>query len=152
MIDTELAGFLREGLSIHLATRDARLQPSGARAAAIQVDADGRHVVVFVPDRAAARILPDLESNAQAAVSYARASDDRAGQLKGVVTDIRAAAPAEQPLVATQWQAFMRELELVGIPRDFALGWATWPAVAIRIRVTSVFEQTPGPKAGTPIS
>jgi hypothetical protein len=106
---------------------------------------------VFVPDRAASRILQDLESNGQAALSYARASDDRAGQLKGVVTDIRAAAPAEQPLVAAQWQAFMRELELVGIPREFALGWAAWPAVAIRIKVTAIFEQTPGPNAGTPI-
>lgn len=151
MIDAALAGFLREGLSFHLGARNARLEPSGARAAAIRVDADGRHVVVFVPDLGATRVLPDLESNGQVALSYARASDDRAGQLKGIVTDIRPAETDDQPLVVAQWQAFMRELELVGIPRDFALGWATWPAFAVRIRVTAVFEQTPGPNAGTPI-
>jgi hypothetical protein len=149
MIDRVLASFLEEGLSIHIGARDTRLQPSGARAAAVSVEPDGRHILAYVPDLGASRILPDLESNGQAAVSFGRPTDDRACQVKGTVTDIRKATPDERGLITSQWQGFMRQLELVGIPPDLALGWANWPAIAIRIKVTAVFEQTPGPLAGT---
>lgn len=149
MIDRGLAAFLEEGLSIHVGARDARLQPSGARAAAVAVEPGGTHVVVYVPDLGASRILPDLESNGQAAVSFARPTDDRACQVKGTVTDSRPATPGERAIITGQWQGFMRQLELVGIPADLALGWANWPAVAIRLEVTAVFEQTPGAHAGT---
>jgi hypothetical protein len=30
--------------------------------------------------------------------------------------------------------------------------WVTWPAVAIRLRATAVFNQTPGPDAGAPFT
>jgi len=152
MIDRALAGFLEEGLSLHIGARDARLQPSGARAAAVAVEPDGSHMVVYVPDLGASRILPDLEANGQAAISFGRPTDDRACQVKGTVTAIRKATQDERRIITAQWQGFMRQLELVGIPSDIALGWANWPAIAIRIRVTAVFEQTPGPLAGTPLA
>lgn len=152
MIDRALAGFLEEGLSIHIGARDARLQPSGARAAAVTVEPDGSHLLVYVPDLGASRILPDLESNGQAAVGFGRPTDDRACQVKGMVTAIRKATPDERPIITAQWQGFMRQLELVGIPPDLALGWANWPALVVRLKVTAVFEQTPGPLAGTPIA
>ena len=60
--------------------------------------------------------------------------------------------PDERPIITAQWQGFMRQLETIGIPRDITLGWATWPAVVVRLRVTAVFEQTPGPLAGTPLA
>lgn len=152
MIDRALAGFLEGGLSIHIGARDARLQPSGARAAAVTVEPDGSHLLVYVPDLGASRILPDLESNGQAAISFGRPTDDRACQVKGTVTAIRKATPDERPVITAQWQGFMRQLELVGIPPDLALGWANWPAIVVRLKVTAVFEQTPGPLAGTPIA
>lgn len=152
MIDRALAGFLEGGLSIHIGARDARLQPSGARAAAVTVESDGSHLLVYVPDLGASRILPDLESNGQAAISFGRPTDDRACQVKGTVTAIRKATPDERPVITAQWQGFMRQLELVGIPPDLALGWANWPAIVVRLKVTAVFEQTPGPLAGTPIA
>jgi hypothetical protein len=104
-----------------------------------------------VPDLGASRILPDLEANGQAAVSFGRPTDDRACQVKGTVTAVRKAAPEERGVIQAQWQGLMRQLELVGIPPDIALGWATWPAVAVRIKVTAVFDGTPGPLAGTPL-
>jgi hypothetical protein len=151
MIDRALADFLEEGVSLHIGARDARLQPSGARAAAVKVEPDGSHMVVYVPDLGASRILPDLEANGQVAVSFGRPIDDRACQVKGTVTAIRKATPDERPIITAQWQGFVRQLELIGIPADLALGWANWPAVAIRMKVTAVFEQTPGPLAGTPL-
>lgn len=152
MIDGQLAAFLQEGLGIYLGTRDERLRPNGARAIAIAVEDDGRQLAVHLAEVAAARILPDLESNGQAAVSFGRPVDDRACQVKGVFIDSRATTQAERQLVETQWDGFLRQLEHIGFSRDAASDWVLWPAVAIRLRVTAVFEQTPGPHAGTPIA
>ena len=151
MIDRPLAAFLEEGLGIHIGTRDERLQPGGARALAARVEEDGLHLLVFVPDVAAARILPDLHSNGQAAVVFGRPEDDRSCQVKGVFTGARAATSDERGLVAAQWDGFLRQLELIGIPRPSTAGWTTWPATAIRLKATALFDQTPGPKAGTPL-
>jgi hypothetical protein len=51
-----------------------------------------------------------------------------------------------------QWDGFMASLAQIGIPRDVTREWVTWPAVAIRLKATAIFNQTPGPDAGTPIA
>jgi Pyridoxamine 5'-phosphate oxidase len=152
MIDQELAAFLQEGVGIHIATRNAALQPNGARALAVTVDADGTHVVVYVAEAAAARILPDLEANGQVAIGFGRPIDDRACQVKGVFVGARAATEAERAAVCAQWNGFLGSLELIGIPRAATQAWVTWPAVAIRLRANALFNQTPGPHAGAPIA
>jgi hypothetical protein len=152
MIDTELAAFLQEGVGIHIATRNGALQPNGARAIAVTVEPDGAHLVVYVAKIAAARILPDLEVNGQAAVSFGRPVDDRACQVKGVFTGGRDATDDERAAVVAQWDGFLGSLEKIGIPRAATKTWVTWPAVAIRLRVNALFNQTPGPGAGAPIA
>jgi hypothetical protein len=152
MIDSQLAAFLQEGVGIHIGTRSASLDPNGSRALAVQVEPDGRHVVVYVARAAAARLMADLESNGQAAVGFGRPIDDRACQVKGVLIESRDATDAEHTLVHRQWDGFLSSLEKIGIPRAITRGWITWPAVAIRLRVNAVFEQTPGPGAGAPIA
>jgi hypothetical protein len=152
MIDSQLAAFLQEGVGIHIGTRNGALQPNGSRALAVTVDEDGRAMVVYVARVAAARLLPDLESNGQVAVSFGRPIDDRACQVKGVFVDARAASDADRPEVSRQWNGFLTSLEQIGIPRAVTLGWVTWPALAIRLRPNAVFEQTPGPGAGAPIA
>ena len=151
MIDPPLARFLEEGLGIHIGTRDAQLQPAGARAIAVAVEQDGTHLALYVAAVAAARILDNLRANGQAAVTFVRPVDDRACQVKGQVASVRAADPAERALVAAQWDRFLAQLERIGIPRAATAGWITWPAVVIRIRSTAIFDQTPGPTAGAAV-
>ena len=151
-IDAPLAAFLQEGLGIHLGTRNARLQPAGARVLAVRVEDDREHLIVYVPQVAAGRVLPDLESNGQAAVVFGRPIDERACQVKGVLAGVRNADETERPFVARQWDAYLTQLDQIGIPRLIAAGWTTWPAVAIRLKTMAVFEQTPGPQAGTQLS
>jgi len=55
-------------------------------------------------------------------------------------------------LLQKQWDGFLTQLEMIGIPRVSATNWTTWPAVAIRLKVTTIFEQTPGPQAGVQIA
>jgi hypothetical protein len=152
MIDAQLAAFLQEGVGIHIGTRDEARRPNGARAIAVQVLDGGAHLVVYLSAAAAARLMADLESNGQAAVSFGRPTDDRACQVKGIFVDARPAAEGERSFVAAQWDGFLGRLEQIGIPRVATRAWVTWPAVAIRLRATAVFNQTPGPDAGAPFT
>lgn len=152
MISRDLASFLEEGLGIYVGTRNAALEPHGARASAARVDGDLSHLTVFVPTIAADRVLADLRANQQIAVSFGRPVDDRACQVKGVFVESRDASEQERELVTRQWDAFLAKLETIGIPRAATEGWATWPAVAVRLKPTAVFDQTPGPGAGKPVS
>lgn len=148
MIDRALAGFLEEGLAIHIGTRDANLEPNGTRATAIKAGEDGGHVIVYVPEVAEPRVLPNLEANRQIAVVLVRVRDERSCQLKGVFTGARAAGEDERPFVMDQWDRFIQNIEQIGLPRTVTGHWKVWPCLAIRLQVTSLFDQTPGPKAG----
>jgi hypothetical protein len=148
MIDRNLEAFLQEGVGIQIGTRNASLEPDGARVVAVKVDDDGTHLVAYVPKAAASRVLPDLEANGQAAVVFARPPDEKACQVKGVFVDARAARASERAFVAAQWERWVERLGSIGLPREASENWQTWPCVAIRIRVTALFNQTPGPGAG----
>ena len=148
MIDKELAAFLQEGIAIQIGTRNARLEPDGARVVAVKVEDDGSHLVAYVPKTAAPHVMPDLEANGQAALVFARPPDERACQVKGVFVDARPARPSERPFVAAQWERWVDRLATIGFARPAAENWQTWPCVAIRVRVTALFNQTPGPGAG----
>jgi hypothetical protein len=152
MIDPTLAAFLQEGIAIHIGTRDAALVPSGARVTAAIVEPSGTHLVVYLPKLAAPHVMPNLEANRQAAVVFVRPVDDRSCQVKGEFVSARAATARDRPQVMQQWDGFMTQLERIGIPRVAASGWVTWPSIAIRLRATSLFDQTPGPQAGRPLA
>ncbi|MEZ5289259.1 MAG: hypothetical protein R2712_31555 [Vicinamibacterales bacterium] len=152
MVGRELAAFLIEGHSSHIASRNERLEPNAARVTALTVDDDGHHVVAYVPSVSADPVLADLRANGQAAIVVTRPTDDRGCQVKGVFVDARAAGPEDQSLVRAQWDHFLDVLEMVGLPRAATESWIVWPCIAIRIRVQALFDQTPGPGAGAPLS
>ena len=149
MIDKELAAFLEEGIGIQIGTRNASLMPNGARVVAARVEDDGTHLTAFVPARAASQVVPDLEANGQAAIVFARPPDERSCQVKGVFAGMGATGAAEERFVREQWQRWLERLTTIGLPLSTLEGWDAWPCVAIRIRVTALFNQTPGPNAGS---
>lgn len=149
MIEPDLRAFLEGGLGIHVGTRTSRLEPNGARALAVAVEDDRLHLIVYVAEVAARRVIPDLRANGAIAVGFARPVDERACQIKGIFVDARPAADHERRVIEEQLEGFKTNLEHIGIPRIGMGGWITWPAVAIRFRATTIFEQTPGPAAGT---
>lgn len=152
MIDGELAAFLEGGQSIHVGTRDAEGRPDGARGVAARVDADGVHLEVYVSKVAFERIRARLDTSRQAAVVFGRPTDDRACQVKGTVVGVRSAERSERRFALAQWDGLLTALDRIGIPRALADRWAHWPAEVVRLRVTAVFEQTPGPQAGAQLS
>jgi hypothetical protein len=148
MIDKQLAAFLEEGLVIHLGTRNDRLEPSGVRVTAVVVDEDGVHVTAYVPAVAARRVLPDLHANGQAALVFVQPRDERGCQVKGLVEGVHDAGEPERAAVLAQWERTLDNLAIVGLPRIASATFVTWPCVAVRLRATALFSQTPGPGAG----
>lgn len=152
MIGPELAAFLQQGVAINIGTRNARLEPNAAYVPAAVVEPDGTHVVAYVPAVGASAVLADLADNGQAALVFARPEDDRACQVKGTFVSQRPATDEERPVVLHQWDGFMRQLEIIGTPGESTRGWIIWPCVAVRLKVTALYSQTPGPDAGAPLS
>lgn len=147
LLDPSLVEFLQQGLAMHLGTRNGRLEPHGARVVAVAVDADsdGHSVITaYLPATGSEDVLADLDDNGQVALACARPSDDRACQVKGTMRQVRQAQPAELDELQRQWQGFVAQLGLVGIPQQAASGWSVWPSVAVQFVVTAVFDQTPG--------
>lgn len=144
----DLITFLQQGLSIHMGTRNARLEPNGARVVALTVEADGEHLLAYVTTTDAEAVLANLEDNGHAALACARPADDRACQVKGTMVSVRPAGPTEVEEVQRQWRGFLDQLQVVGIPHAATQRWTSWPCVAVRLKVTAAFEQTPGPDAG----
>lgn len=149
MLDRSLTEFLERGLAIHIGTRNAQMRPNGCRVTAVRVENQGQHLVAYIPKAATSSVLEDLRQNGQAAVSLTRPIDDRAVQVKGVFLSERDAEPAEEAFVLGQWNALLTELDVMGLAAlSSTSSWSMWPCVAITLRVTAVFSQTPGPEAG----
>jgi hypothetical protein len=151
LISDALAAFLESGLSVTVGTRDGLLNPGGARAWAVRIHEDREHLTVFLYARAATAMLRNLEAHPEIALGFDRPIDNRACQVKGLYRSSRRARPAERAEVERQVDGFLTQLETIGIPRAATAGWTTWPCTAITLRVTQLFEQTPGPGAGEPL-
>lgn len=148
MIPDELSVFLESGLSIVVATRDGELQPNGAVAWALSVHDDRAHVSVFLHPDAAKEMLENLGSYPQIALDLDLPTSHRACQLKGLFVSARKARAPERAEVERQLEAFSADLAAIGIPRALTAGWSSWPCTVLKVRVTDLFEQTPGPGAG----
>lgn len=153
MLDKSLTEFLEQGLAIHIGTRNAALRPNGCRVTAVRVEDQGRHLVAYLPKAATPAVLEDLRDNGLAAVSFARPTDDRAVQVKGEFLSVRDAEASEEAFVLGQWRSLLAELDMIGLAALTSTStWLMWPCVAVKIRVTAVFSQTPGPEAGAVLS
>ena len=64
---------------------------------------------------------------------------------------MRLARDDEQAFVETRLLEFADVLSELGLARKFTRAITHWPAFAIDMKVENVFDQTPGPKAGSPM-
>lgn len=151
LIPDELAGFLQSGLSIVAATRDGDLQPHGAAACAVRVHEDRAHVTAFFYEEAARQMLRNLKLHPEIALDCDLPTSHRACQVKGVYVASRRAKVSERAEIERQLEAFVVDLEAMGLPRAMLDGWKAWPCTAIDVQVTQLFEQTPGPGTGEPL-
>jgi hypothetical protein len=146
--DPSIARYLGNGMVIVVGTVDAGGWPVTCRAAAlVGQEGDGR-VTVYLPVATSAETIANVANSGRVAIVSSCPGDHGTIQLKGRSCGVRLAGESEAELVAAQVERLAEVLEAVGVPRRVTKSLAAWPAFAVEVQVESVFDQTPGPRAG----
>ncbi len=154
-IDKQLKAFLESGVSVLVGTRDSGLSPEITRAWGPRVSKDGNSVSLCVPLGTSRKTLENLEENGLIAVSFSLPTTYKTIQLKGRCIETGEPSAADLRAVERHREAFSSLNEGIGVPRQLLDSfWSreleTSPAVvAIRFHPEEVFDQTPGPQAGS---
>jgi hypothetical protein len=123
--------------------------PSCCRGLAVASADNLAHATVFVPMATSRDIIANVATTRRIAVVASHPIDHCSTQLKGTATTARLATDAELPIVRANLDAFKQTLDGIGLPHRVTERLAHWPAFAIDVRVDEIYEQTPGPRAGT---
>jgi hypothetical protein len=123
--------------------------PSCCRAVAFTLTDDLGTATVYVPVATSHQTIQNVAATKRLAVNVSHPVDHHSVQFKGKTLDARLARDDEAPLIDSRVDAFADTLQTVGVPRRLAHSVAYWPAFALTMRVEQIFEQTPGPHAGS---
>ena len=151
MNQTHIHRCLESGLSVLVGTVDAHGQPACCRAVALTSTDDLETLTVFVPVSTSHEVIQNLGTTKRIAVGASFPLDHCTTQLKGTASEVRLARDDEQAFIQQRLSAFADVLDKVGVPRRLTRSVACWPAFAISVRVEEIFDQTPGPHAGSRI-
>jgi hypothetical protein len=152
MISDRLRKCVESGLSIVVGTADSDRMPSCCRAIALKTNDDFATVTVYVPVATSHETMANIATTRRVAVTCSQIPSHESTQIKGLTRAVRLAPPSDQAFVQERLAAFADSLELIGLPRHISGRMSAWPAYAIDVSVEEVFDQTPGPKAGNPLT
>jgi hypothetical protein len=105
-------------------------------------------LTVYLPEATATATLADLRDNGEIAITLSRAVDHRSVQVKGTCAAMRPGTGDDRAVQERYREAFLDQLQVVGLPRKVACRIQWWPSIAVDVVVRELYEQTPGPKAG----
>ena len=142
---------LEPGLSILVGTVDPQCVPACCRAIAIASDDDLQTLTVYVPVATSQDTIRNIALTGRIAVAASNPVDNCSTQVKGTTTEARLAREDEKDRVRGGLDALADVLDRIGVPRRRTSGISHWPAFAITMRVEQIFDQTPGPQAGSRI-
>jgi len=125
--------------------------PAGCRAIGAVSGDELATLTVYVPMATSHEVLANIAATRRLAVVATYPPDHSTVQVKGTTTGVRLAADAEEAIVRERLESFADSLDVIGIPRRVTRAINHWPVFAIDLKIEEIFEQTPGPKAGTPI-
>jgi hypothetical protein len=138
-----------DGTSLMVATADGDGVPSCCRAVGLAGDADGDSLTVYLPVWTAAQTIANLAATHRIAIVSSFPLDHGTIQLKGRSGAVRVARDDERPLVDRWLGRFADVVSSLGLPRAVAMSLVHWPAFAVDVEVDAIFDQTPGPRAGS---
>lgn len=146
--------FMQRGVSIHAASRDTMLRPAAMTACGCRVAADRAEITVFVNADHAPRVLENLSRTRVIAVNFARPSDLRAIQIKGVDARETPILPGDLDLIGAYRESFVADMALLDFSETYSLGFIPLPndsLTAVTFTPIQAFNQTPGQHAGQPL-
>jgi hypothetical protein len=146
--DPSIGRFLGGGTSIVVGTVDAAGWPATCRAAALIAHEDGLGLTLYLPVATSAETIANIATGGRVAIVSSCPADHATVQFKGRSRGVRVAGEGEAGMVRAQVERFADVLDQVGLPRRITRSLACWPAFAVDVAVESVFDQTPGPRAG----
>jgi len=155
LIDDTQAAFLQGGVSISAASSGARSDqtfPSLCRVLACEVAPDRRRLTVLVSRTQAAQLLQDVGESGRLAVVFSQPSTHRTLQIKGENAWVGPVSPQQLDAVRRHRDAFVSEVVPLGFPDPLVRLLLTCDdddIVAISIVPVAVFDQSPGPRAGS---
>ncbi len=155
LLSAEHASFIQGGVAIDLATRDHRNMPRIARALGCRVAPNRRRVTVIVANRMIDNFIEALKATRAIAAVFCLASTHRAAQIKGSDAVIEPIRKTDQSLVEQAIAAFAADLISLGFEEAHARVDTTYrpnELIAISFTPDAVYEQTPGPRAGAPLT
>lgn len=146
--------FVHRGLSINAASRDLRFIPSISKALACRMLPEMQEVRIFVDAAQASRLLADVASCQRIAVTFSLPSSHRTIQIKG--NSAKQIAPEAGDLDYTQRyiQRISLDLQTLGYPAALVARYLHLDPeqlTVISFQPDSIFEQSPGEKAGEPM-
>ena len=156
-ITDELKTYLESGPSVVVGTRDMALVPEIARAWGVRVAEDGRSVDLCIPMATIGKTLENLASNGQLAVSFAVPISLYSVQMKGTGIDAGEADADDIAAVEHHREAFASLNERIGMPRNvierFWRRELETSSLFVKLHFVpeQIFNQTPGPSAGSEI-
>lgn len=142
---------LDPGTTIVVGTIDDRGTPDVCRATAVASRDGLATLVVYLPVATSQTMIQNLADTKRLAVTVMDPADNCATQLKGSLVGVRLAGDDEAGFVRDQFGAFTDVLDRLGVPRRLSRSLRYWPAFAVEMQIEQMFEQTPGPQAGTPL-
>jgi hypothetical protein len=140
---------LAPGVSVIVGSVDAHGNPACCRAVGLKTDDDLATVTVFVPTATGQETLANVAATGRLAVVTTHPISHCATQLKGIVESTRLARSDEEAFISEHFESFGGVLITIGYPPRLTRAVARWPAFALVMRVEEIYEQSPGPKAGT---
>jgi hypothetical protein len=150
-LDEANAAFIRCGVMVSVASRDAYHVASLARALGCRVAPDRRRVTAFLAASQAEVLLRDLRDTGTIAVVFTQPSTHRTIQLKGTDASVGPPEPGDFALIEANAAALVTDVAVLGYTEIFArtmLAFEPNDLVAVTFTPTAAFAQTPGPQAG----
>lgn len=155
LLSPEDIEMIDRGVSVIVSSRDAALRPSLMRAVGSRISADGAEITVYLARSQSGQLLQDLAASGRIAVVFSSPSSHRSVQVKGTGINGRAATAGDLPLLQRYLQAMEFEICSIGYRLELVhamLAFELDDLVAISFTPTHAFDQTPGPKAGSPLA
>jgi len=156
-LPADVKALIERGPSVMVGTRDAELVPELVRAWGPRISADQKRISLSVALAAGARTIANLRDNGRLAVTFAFPADSHAIQLWGRCTGTGRSRRDDLMAVEQHRDVFGQVNKSLGVPLPFIE--ALWrrelaestDMVTIRFVVQRIFNQTPGPGAGSPL-
>lgn len=150
MIGPELRARLAEGYAAVAATCDERLRPELARVWGMEVSPDGRSVTFCVEAPAGSRMRANLERGSAVAITATKPTTYRSTQIKGRLRGAWEPTEADLARALGQRDAFADNVVPLGIEPARGVRFMHEEVLyAAAIDVEELYDQTPGPAAGS---